>query len=47
VPSLVGVVLIAAAAGLLSYGLVGTDDYGWLGARTLGTLAAGLVVRHE
>ena len=44
VPSLVGVVLIAAAAGLLSYGLVGTDDYGWLSARTLGVLAAGLVV---
>ena len=44
VPSLVGVVLIAAAAGLLSYGLVGTDDYGWLSARTLGVLAAGLLV---
>ena len=44
VPSLVGVVLIAAAAGLLSYGLVGTDDYGWLSARTLGVLVAGLVV---
>ena len=36
VPSLVGVVLIAAAAGLLSYSLVATDDYGWLSARTLG-----------
>ena len=44
VPSLVGVVLIAAAAGLLSYSLVGTDDYGWLSARTLGVLVAGLVV---
>ena len=44
VPSLVGVVLIAAAAGLLSYSLVGTDDYGWLSARTLGLLVTGLVV---
>ena len=44
VPSPVGVVLIAAAAGLLSYSLVGTDDYGWLSARTLGVLVAGLVV---
>ncbi len=44
VPSLVGVVLIAAAAGLLSYSLVGTNDYGWLSARTLSILAAGLVV---
>ena len=44
VPSLVGVVLIAAAAGLLSYSLVGTDDYGWLSVRTLGMLITGLVV---
>jgi EmrB/QacA subfamily drug resistance transporter len=44
VPSPVGVVLIATAAGLLSYSLVGTDDYGWLSARTLGVLVAGLVV---
>ena len=44
VPSLVGVVLIAAAAGLLSYSLVGTDDYGWLSVRTLGVLVAGLLV---
>jgi EmrB/QacA subfamily drug resistance transporter len=44
VPSLVGVVLIAAAAGLLSYSLVGTDDYGWLSVRTLGIFITGLVV---
>jgi EmrB/QacA subfamily drug resistance transporter len=44
VPSPVGVMLIAGAAGLLSYSLVGTDDYGWLSVRTLGVLAAGLVV---
>jgi EmrB/QacA subfamily drug resistance transporter len=44
VPSPVGVILIAGAAGLLSYSLVGTDDFGWLSARTLGVLGAGLVV---
>ena len=44
VPSPVGIILIAGAAGLLSYSLVGTDDYGWLSARTLGVLGAGLVV---
>lgn len=44
VPSLVGVVLIATAAGLLSYGLVGSEDAGWLSARTLSVLGAGLVV---
>ena len=43
VPSLVGVVLVAGAAGLLSYGVVGSDDHGWLGLRTLGVLGAGLV----
>ncbi len=44
VPSVVGVVLVAAAAGLLSYGVVSSEEAGWLGPRTLGTLAAGLVV---
>jgi EmrB/QacA subfamily drug resistance transporter len=44
VPSPVGVILIAGAAGLLSYCLVGTDDYGWLSARTLAVLGAGLLV---
>jgi EmrB/QacA subfamily drug resistance transporter len=44
VPSPVGVILIAGAAGLLSYSLVGTDEFGWLSARTLGVLGAGLVV---
>src|SRR5918995_763400 len=44
VPSLIGVVLIVAAAGLLSYSLVSTDDDGWLSARTLSILAAGLAV---
>jgi EmrB/QacA subfamily drug resistance transporter len=44
VPSLVGVILIAGAAGLLSYGLVGTEQFGWLSTRTFGVLVAGLVV---
>ena len=44
VPSPVGVVLIAGAAGLLSYSVVGTEQFGWLSARTFGVLGAGLVV---
>ena len=43
VPSIVGVVLVAGAAGLLSYGVVGTEEVGWLSARTLTILGAGLV----
>lgn len=44
VPSLVGVVLVAAAAGLVSYGVVGTENHGWLGGRTIGTLSAGAIM---
>ncbi|MEZ5256192.1 MAG: DHA2 family efflux MFS transporter permease subunit [Ilumatobacteraceae bacterium] len=43
VPSPIGVVLVAVAAGLLSYGVVGSNDVGWTGARTLVVLAAGLL----
>ena len=43
VPSFAGVALIAGAAGLLSYGVVGSGEFGWTSARTLGILAAGLV----
>ena len=43
VPSLGGVVLVAGAAALLSYGVVGSADVGWLGGRTVGLLAAGSV----
>jgi EmrB/QacA subfamily drug resistance transporter len=43
VPSIVGVALVAGAAGLLSYGVVGTEEVGWLSARTLTILGAGLV----
>ena len=43
IPSFVGVVLIAGAAGLLSYGIVESDTFGWISGRTLAVLAAGLV----
>lgn len=42
IPSFVGVALIAGAAALLSYGLIGSDEAGWLGVRTAGFLGAGL-----
>lgn len=41
IPSLAGVVLIAAAAGLLSYGLVESNTFGWTGGRTIAVLGAG------
>ncbi|MCB0955627.1 MAG: DHA2 family efflux MFS transporter permease subunit [Ilumatobacteraceae bacterium] len=43
VPSAVGVVIVAAAAGLLSYAVVGTKEAAWLSGRTIGLLAAGAV----
>ena len=43
VPSFVGVALVAGAAGLLSYAIVGSEELGWLATRTLGILAAGFV----
>jgi len=43
VPSFVGVLLIAGAASLLSYGVVGSADVGWLNQRTIGVLGAGMV----
>lgn len=42
VPSFIGVALVAGAAALLSYGLIGSDEVGWLGPRTLWLLGAGL-----
>jgi EmrB/QacA subfamily drug resistance transporter len=52
VPSFVGVALVAGAAALLSYALIGSGEVGWLGARTLWLLAAGgvaalLFVAHQ
>lgn len=43
-PSIVGVVLVAAAAGILSYGVVESDTYGWTSDRTVGVLVLGAVV---
>lgn len=44
IPSLTGVVLIAASAGLLIYGLVESDAVGWASAQTLLVMLAGLVL---
>jgi EmrB/QacA subfamily drug resistance transporter len=41
VPAILGVVLVATAAGLLSYAVVGTEEVGWLSVRTLGFFLAG------
>jgi EmrB/QacA subfamily drug resistance transporter len=41
VPALTGVALIAVAAGLISYAVVGTDQVGWISARTIGLFIAG------
>ena len=43
VPSFVGIALVAAAAALLSYGLIVTEDDGWLGTKTLLLVGAGVV----
>jgi hypothetical protein len=42
VPSFVGVALVAGAAALLSYALIGTDEVGWFGPRTLWLFGTGL-----
>ena len=52
VPSFVGVALVATAAALLSYGLIVTEDAGWLGAKTLtlvgtGVIALALFIAHQ
>jgi EmrB/QacA subfamily drug resistance transporter len=45
IPAMLGVALAAAAAGLTSYAVVGTEEAGWLSTRTLGLfLAGGLAV---
>ncbi len=43
VPSFVGVVLVAAAAGLLSYAVVESDTFGWTDERTITVFGAGVV----
>lgn len=52
VPAALGVVLVAGAASLLSYGVVGSEEFGWLTLRTgsilaLGLLAAAVFVLHQ
>ena len=42
VPSFVGVALVAGAAGLLSYGVVGSEEAGWFDSRTVWLLGAGV-----
>ncbi|HEV7719846.1 MAG TPA: DHA2 family efflux MFS transporter permease subunit [Iamia sp.] len=44
VPALLGAVLIAAAAALVSLAVVQGAEWGWVDARTFGTAALGLVV---
>jgi EmrB/QacA subfamily drug resistance transporter len=44
VPAVPGVVLIAGAAALLSYGVVGAERHGWTSGRTIGVLAFGVAV---
>ncbi|NCZ91811.1 MAG: MFS transporter, partial [Actinobacteria bacterium] len=43
-PSPIGVVLIALAAGALSYGVAGTSTVGWAGTRTIVLLASGIAL---
>lgn len=44
VPAALGVVLAAAAAGVVSYAIVDSDRYGWLTTRTLGVLGVGALL---
>ncbi len=43
-PSPTGVILIAAAAGLVSLGLVQSESWGWTDARTIGSIVGGIAV---
>lgn len=43
-PSPVGVVLIAASAGLVSFGAVQSEEWGWASVGTLGSMAAGVLL---
>jgi EmrB/QacA subfamily drug resistance transporter len=42
IPALLGVILVVAAAGLLSAAVVGTEQAGWLSSRTLGLVVGGV-----
>ena len=41
IPSFLGVALVGGAAALLSYGLIGSDEVGWFGSRTLWLIGTG------
>lgn len=43
-PAPLGVMLIAAAAGLVSLGVVQSDEWGWLDPRTVGSIIVGVVL---
>lgn len=43
-PSFVGIVLVTAAVGVLSYGVVTTEEVGWASGQTAGVLAVGVVL---
>jgi EmrB/QacA subfamily drug resistance transporter len=43
-PDLVGSALLALAVGAVSYALVQSDQWGWIDLRTVGAIAAGLVL---
>lgn len=44
VPAPLGVVLIIAAAALVAFGLVQSESWGWLDARTVGSITVGLIL---
>jgi EmrB/QacA subfamily drug resistance transporter len=43
IPAPAGVALVAVTAALVSYGVVGSEDVGWLDARTLGLVGAAVI----
>ncbi|WP_420451947.1 DHA2 family efflux MFS transporter permease subunit [Ilumatobacter sp.] len=43
-PAPIGVVLIAAGAGLVSLGVVQSEEWGWLGVGTIGSIVAGVAL---
>jgi MFS family permease len=44
VPSAIGVALVAFAAGVLCYGVVESDRFGWTGARTIAVVGVGVLL---
>ena len=44
VPAVLGVILVAASAALISLGVVQSNDWGWTSSKTLGAIGAGLAL---